>query len=63
MFGFQCPAMIKGFDYALLVAVLGEIPDRATGFRRIFAALKPGGILSITEGIVDPHDQRRAAVR
>jgi ubiquinone/menaquinone biosynthesis C-methylase UbiE len=51
------------FDYALLVGVLGEIPDRATGLRQIFAALKPSGVLSITEGIVDPHYQRQAALR
>src|SRR5262245_58308162 len=37
------------FDRALMVAVLGEIPDQEAALRRIFAALKPGGILSVTE--------------
>lgn len=50
------------FDRALLVTVLGEIPDRETAFREIFASLKPGGILSVTEVIFDPHFQRRSAV-
>lgn len=49
-------------DCALLVAVLGEIPDRAAGLRGIFTALKPGGILSVTETLTDPHFQRRATV-
>jgi ubiquinone/menaquinone biosynthesis C-methylase UbiE len=50
------------FDCALLVAVLGEIPDRAAALREICAALKPGGVLSITEGLPDPHYQRRDTV-
>jgi ubiquinone/menaquinone biosynthesis C-methylase UbiE len=50
------------FDRALLVTVLGEIPDRAAALQEIYAALKPGGILSITEIIFDPHFQRRSTV-
>lgn len=50
------------FDRALLVTVLGEIPDRRTAMKEIFAALKPGGLLSITEVIFDPHFQRRQTV-
>lgn len=49
-------------DHALLVTVLGEIPNREAALREIFAALKPGGILSITEIIFDPHFQRRETV-
>jgi ubiquinone/menaquinone biosynthesis C-methylase UbiE len=51
------------YDRALLVTVLGEIPDRAAALAEIFAALKPGGLLSITEVIADPHFQRRSVVR
>lgn len=51
------------FDRAVLVTVLGEIPDRAGALREIHDALKPGGILAITEVIADPHFQRRKAVR
>ena len=50
------------FDRALLVTVLGEIPDGAAAFAEIFATLKPGGILSVTEIIFDPHFQRRQTV-
>lgn len=50
------------FDRALLVTVLGEVPDRAAALQEIFAALKPGGILSVTEIIFDPHFQRRTTV-
>jgi len=50
------------FDRALLVAVLGEVPDREAALRGIYAALKPGGILSVTEVLVDPHYQRRATL-
>jgi ubiquinone/menaquinone biosynthesis C-methylase UbiE len=50
------------FDRALLVAVLGEIPDRTAALSEIFASLKPGGILSVTETIFDPHIQSRKVV-
>jgi ubiquinone/menaquinone biosynthesis C-methylase UbiE len=49
-------------DRALLVSVLGEIPDREAALREVFAALKPGGMLSVTETIFDPHFQRRDTV-
>jgi SAM-dependent methyltransferase len=53
-----------GFDRALLVAVLGEIPpDRRVGaLREIRDALKPDGILYVFEGIGDPHHQSPRAV-
>lgn len=50
---------VDTFDRALLVTVLGEIPDRQAALKEIFAALKPGGILSITEVLPDPHYQSR----
>lgn len=50
------------FDRALLVTVLGEIPDQVSALKEIYAALKPGGILSVTEIIFDPHFQRRELV-
>jgi ubiquinone/menaquinone biosynthesis C-methylase UbiE len=51
------------FDRALLVTVLGEIPDRVSALREIRDSLKPGGLLSITEVFPDPHYQRRDTVR
>lgn len=50
------------FDRALLVAVLGEIPDQRAALQEVFGALKPGGILSVTEIIFDPHFQSRRKV-
>jgi ubiquinone/menaquinone biosynthesis C-methylase UbiE len=51
------------FDRALLVTVLGEIPDRQAALAEIFTALKPGGLLSITEALPDPHYQSQAQLR
>jgi SAM-dependent methyltransferase len=50
------------FDRAVLVSVLGEIPDQAAALEELYGALKPGAVLSITEVIFDPHFQRREAV-
>lgn len=50
------------YDRALLVTVLGEIPDQKAALAEIFESLKPGGVLSVTEVIADPHFQRRASV-
>jgi len=51
------------FDRAIMVTVLGEIPDREAALREIYGALKPGGVLSITEVLPDPHYQSRRTVR
>lgn len=50
------------YDRALLVTVLGEIPDQKAALAEISESLKPGGILSVTEVIADPHFQRRESV-
>jgi ubiquinone/menaquinone biosynthesis C-methylase UbiE len=50
------------YDRALLVTVLGEIPDQEAAMKEIFTALKPGGVLSVTEVIFDPHFQSRESV-
>jgi ubiquinone/menaquinone biosynthesis C-methylase UbiE len=52
-----------GADVVFLCTVLGEIPDRAAAMANCFAALRPGGLLSITENLLDPHFQSRAKVR
>jgi ubiquinone/menaquinone biosynthesis C-methylase UbiE len=51
------------FDRALLVTVLGEIPDRKAGLEEIASSLKPGGLLSITEMLPDPHYQTLHTIR
>ena len=51
------------FDRAILVTVLGEIVDKDSALREIHSALKPGGLLSVTELLPDPHYQSMRAVR
>ena len=59
----QLPSVGEGmlgrnrFDYALLVQVLGEIPDRQSALKEIFDSLKHGGILSMIESIFDSQFQ------
>jgi SAM-dependent methyltransferase len=48
----------NSYDRAFLVTVIGEIPHKKEALREIFNALKPGGTLSITETLFDPHYQR-----
>ena len=50
------------YDRAFLVTVLGEIPDRRAALAEIYGALVPGGVLSITEVIPDPHYRNRETV-
>lgn len=54
---------VARFDRALLVAVLGEIPDRAAAMNALYDTLVPGGLLSVTEILPDPHFQTRRTVR
>jgi ubiquinone/menaquinone biosynthesis C-methylase UbiE len=51
------------YDRALLVTVLGEVPDKKSLLKEIFNSLKPGGILCVTETIADPHFQTRKTVQ
>ncbi|NWF70946.1 MAG: class I SAM-dependent methyltransferase [Chloroflexi bacterium] len=53
----------NSFDRAFLVTVLGEIPDKVAALREIYRALKPGGILSITEVFPDPDVQTPGEIR
>lgn len=50
------------FDRAVLVTVLGEIPDQSSAMKELFNAMKPGGLLSVTEVIFDPHFQSQESV-
>ncbi|MCC6144021.1 MAG: methyltransferase domain-containing protein [Candidatus Hydrogenedentes bacterium] len=50
------------FDRAIMVTVLGEIPEHEEPFKLVYDYLKPGGLLSITEILPDPHYQLRSTV-
>jgi ubiquinone/menaquinone biosynthesis C-methylase UbiE len=52
------------YDLALLIAVLGEIPEdrRALAVEEIARSLKPGGVLAVAEGPPDPHRQSKETV-
>ncbi len=50
------------FDRAVLVTVLGEIPDRESAMAELYRALKLGGLLSVTETVFEPHYQNLATV-
>ena len=43
------------FDAAVLITVLGEIPDQDRALSEIERVLKPGGRLIVGEMMVDPH--------
>lgn len=51
------------FDIAFLVTVLGEVPEKLSALHEIFRALNPGGVLSVTEVLPDPHYQTVSRVR
>jgi ubiquinone/menaquinone biosynthesis C-methylase UbiE len=53
----------SSFDLVFLCTVLGEIPNQPVALAQCFRALKPGGVLSITEQFGDPHYQSRPRVR
>ena len=59
----ELPYDDQSFDAAVLVTVLGEIPDKTAALREIYRALKPGGILSVTEVLPDPDYQTPNAIR
>ena len=53
----------ESFDVIYLCTVSGEIPNREAALRQCYAALKPSGLLSITEIFPDPHYQSKDTVR
>lgn len=51
----KLPFDIFDIDLVFLVHVLGEIPDRLPALCEALRVLRPGGVLSITEALIDPH--------
>jgi ubiquinone/menaquinone biosynthesis C-methylase UbiE len=52
-----------GFDRIVLAMVLGEVRDRGAALRELYAALRPGGVLSVTEIFGDPDYRRPVTIR
>jgi hypothetical protein len=48
---------------ALLVTVLGEIPEKVAALAELGDALRDGGVLSVTEVLPDPHYQSLTRLR
>jgi ubiquinone/menaquinone biosynthesis C-methylase UbiE len=51
------------FDAAVLVTVIGEIPDQDAALRELRRVLKPGGRLIVGEVALDPHFVTPGSVR
>jgi ubiquinone/menaquinone biosynthesis C-methylase UbiE len=56
------PLESNSFDVVYLAMVLGEIPNRSAALAECHRVLKPGGRLSITEMLADPHFQSQTTV-
>lgn len=52
-----------GFDRIVLATVFGEVRNRRAAVRELYRALKPGGVLSVTEIFGDPDHRRPATIR
>ena len=51
----KLPFDIFDADLVFMVHVLGEIPDRLAALREAERVLRPGGVLSVSEALLDPH--------
>nr|MDO8100530.1 methyltransferase domain-containing protein [Candidatus Njordarchaeota archaeon] len=59
---YDLPLPNSSVDAAFMIAVSAEIPDPVRAFREIRRVLKPSGILSISEFLLDPDYPRRKTV-
>ncbi len=53
----------EAFDVAILSNVLGEVPDRPAALGDLHRALRPGGVLSVTDVLPNPMYVQLARVR
>jgi ubiquinone/menaquinone biosynthesis C-methylase UbiE len=59
----KMPYEDSSFDAAVLVTVLGEVPDQDAALRELARVLKPGGRLVVGELLGDPHYVAHRALR
>jgi len=53
----------ESFDMVFLAAVVGEAPDAQALFSKCMQVLKPGGILAVTEQVMNPSFRPSGSVR
>lgn len=58
----RLPSEVYDVDLVYMAQVLGEIPDRLAALREAYRVLRPTGVLSISESIIDPHYRTRTDV-
>jgi SAM-dependent methyltransferase len=61
--GRQLPLPESRFDAVLLIDVVGETPDELVLFRECARVLKPGGVLAVTEQLMDPDFRLPRTIR
>jgi ubiquinone/menaquinone biosynthesis C-methylase UbiE len=61
--GVELPLRSGSLDRIVLIAVLGELPDRPRAMREFRRVLRPGGRLSISEQLPDPDFVTKGTLR
>ncbi len=59
---YNLPAADHSVDVAFMVTVLAEIPDRLRALGELKRVLKPQGVLSVSEMLLDPDYPRQSTV-